>query len=97
MIRGPRNRSVCDRHKFLQVGHGVTRSLFAILLVFSLGIPAHAIATRAHRFNWLLGISPSTDDFIREVALGELFEMELNKAAVTKGNAKTKAFAAAMP
>jgi putative membrane protein len=73
------------------------KSLFAILLILSLGTPAQAQSLPERTgLNWLLGISPSTEDFIREVVLGELFEAELNKAAETRGNAKTKAFAAAM-
>lgn len=42
----------------------------------------------------LFGISPSTDDFVIQVVLGELFEEELNKLAEQKGDDKTKAFAA---
>lgn len=73
------------------------RYLLAIALVLSLGIPVHAQSLSERTgLNWLLGISPSTEDFIREVVLGELFETELSKAAESKGNAKTKAFAAAM-
>lgn len=73
------------------------RSLFATILILCLSIPADAQSLSERTgLNWLLGISPSTEDFIREVVLGELFETELNKAAETKGNAKTKAFAAAM-
>ena len=69
------------------------RSLFAILLIFSLGIPAHAQSLPERTgFDWLLGISPSTNDFIREVALGELFEIGCRD----QRQCKTKAFAAAM-
>jgi putative membrane protein len=73
------------------------RKLCAILLILSFGIPAHAQSLSERTgLNRLLGISPSTEDFVREVVLFELLETELNKAAETKGNAKTKALAAGM-
>ena len=42
----------------------------------------------------VLGISPSTQDFVNEVAMNEMLEMELSKLAEERGNAKTKEFAA---
>jgi putative membrane protein len=59
-----------------------------------------AIAAHAHSFsertgiNSLLGISPSTEDFISQVVLGEIFQLELVKLAEQRGNPKTKLLAA---
>ena len=46
--------------------------------------------------NSALGISPSTIDFVREVAISDMFEIEAAKLAQTKGNADEKAFASQM-
>ena len=46
--------------------------------------------------NSALGISPSTTDFVKEVALSDMFEIESNKLAQTKGNAPEKTFASQM-
>jgi putative membrane protein len=44
----------------------------------------------------VLGIAPSTADFVKEVATSDMFEIASNKLAVDKGNAPEKAFAAEM-
>ena len=46
--------------------------------------------------NSVLGISPSTPDFVKEVAISDMFEIESNKVGEQKGNAAQKAFAAQM-
>jgi putative membrane protein len=46
--------------------------------------------------NSALGISPTTADFVKEVAISDMFEVESNKLAQTKGNADEKAFASKM-
>src|SRR6184192_621236 len=46
--------------------------------------------------NSALGISPSTNDFVKEVAISDMFEIESNKLAETKGNATEKTFASEM-
>jgi putative membrane protein len=46
--------------------------------------------------NSVLGISPSTPDFVKEVASSDTFEIESNKLAQEKGNAAEKAFASQM-
>jgi putative membrane protein len=80
-----------------KVGKTSMRIFLAILAILFFGVPAHAQSLPERTgLNWLLGIAPSTEDFIRQVVLLEMFEMELNKAAESKGNEKTKAFASAM-
>jgi putative membrane protein len=46
--------------------------------------------------NSTLGITPTTVDFVKEVALSDMFEIQSNKLAEEKGNAPEKSFAAMM-
>src|SRR5438309_962383 len=46
--------------------------------------------------NSVLGITPSTPDFVKEAAISDLFEIESSKLAVDKGDEATKAFAQQM-
>ncbi len=46
--------------------------------------------------NSALGVAPTTADFVKEVALGDLFELESSKLAEQKSNAQEKAFARQM-
>ena len=46
--------------------------------------------------NSTLGIAPTTADFVKEVAISDMFEIESNKLAQDKGNASEKPFAAMM-
>src|SRR5712672_4767183 len=46
--------------------------------------------------NSALGISPTTADFVKEVAISDMFEIESNKLAQQKGNAAEKTFASQM-
>src|ERR1700749_5033700 len=46
--------------------------------------------------NSVLGITPKTEDFIKEAATGDMLEIEAAKIAQQKGNADEKKFAEAM-
>ena len=46
--------------------------------------------------NSALGISPTTADFVKEVAISDMFEIESNKLGQDKGNTAEKTFAAKM-
>jgi putative membrane protein len=46
--------------------------------------------------NSTLGIAPTTADFIKEVAISDMFEIASNKLAEDKGNASEKSFASMM-
>jgi putative membrane protein len=46
--------------------------------------------------NSTLGISPSTADFVKEVAISDMFELQSNKLGAERGNAAEKTFAAMM-
>src|SRR5207247_10870778 len=46
--------------------------------------------------NSMLGVSPSTADFVKEIAISDMFEIEASKLAQQKGNAAEKTFASQM-
>lgn len=46
--------------------------------------------------NSMLGVAPTTADFVKEVAISDVFEIESNKLAEQKGNAQEKTFAQQM-
>ena len=46
--------------------------------------------------NSTLGISPTTADFVKEVVLSDMFEIQSSQLAENKGNAEEKTFAAQM-
>ncbi|MDB5652650.1 MAG: hypothetical protein JWQ94_263 [Tardiphaga sp.] len=46
--------------------------------------------------NSTLGIAPTTADFVKEVAISDMFEIASNKLAEEKGNSAEKTFAAMM-
>jgi len=46
--------------------------------------------------NSALGVAPTTNDFVKELAISDMFEIESNKVAEQKGNAQEKAFAQQM-
>jgi putative membrane protein len=46
--------------------------------------------------NSTLGIAPTTADFVKEVAISDMFELQSNKLGEERGNAQEKTFAAMM-
>lgn len=46
--------------------------------------------------NSTLGVAPSTADFVKEVAISDMFELETSKLAEQKGNSQEKTFAQRM-
>jgi putative membrane protein len=46
--------------------------------------------------NSVLGVSPSTPDFVTQVAISDMFEIEASKLAQQKGNVGEKSFASQM-
>jgi putative membrane protein len=46
--------------------------------------------------NSTLGIAPTTADFVKEVAISDMFEIQSSKLAQDKGNAAEKSFASQM-
>jgi putative membrane protein len=46
--------------------------------------------------NSALGVAPTTDDFVKEVAISDMFEIASNKLGEQKGNSQEKTFAQQM-
>jgi putative membrane protein len=46
--------------------------------------------------NSALGVSPSTPDFVKQVAISDMFEIESSKLALQRADAKSKSFAEKM-
>lgn len=70
-----------------------------IIALASLLVAAPALAQSVGEkagVNSVLGVSPSTPDFVQQVAISDIFEIESNKLGQQKGNAEQKAFAAQM-
>src|SRR5947209_5423629 len=69
------------------------------LLVGCLILATPALAQSAAEktgVNSALGVSPNTADFVKEVAVSDMFEIQSNKLAQDKGNAAEKSFASQM-
>jgi putative membrane protein len=46
--------------------------------------------------NSVLGVAPTTADFVKEVAISDMFEIQSSQLAQERGNASEKPFAATM-
>jgi putative membrane protein len=71
----------------------------ALIALGCLSFAAPALAQSAGEktgVNSTLGISPTTPDFLKEVAISDMFEIESSKLAQQKGNAAEKTFASQM-
>ncbi len=67
---------------------------FALLLISSAAFAQSTAETTG--VNSALNIPPKTEDFVKEVSMSDIFEIESSKLALQKGNAATKAFAQQM-
>lgn len=76
-----------------------TTLLLASLLVATSAIASPVFAQSVGEktgVNSTLGIAPTTADFVKEVAISDMFEIASNKLGEDKGNAAEKSFAAMM-
>lgn len=65
--------------------------------IFFLATAAFAQSTAEKTgVNSTLGIPPKTEDFVKEVSMSDMFEIESSKVALERGGAATKAFAQQM-
>jgi putative membrane protein len=73
------------------------RSLVAIAacLLMSGPVLAQSLGEKSG-VNATFGITPSTSDFVREAAIGDIFEISSSKVAVEKADQATKDFASQM-
>jgi putative membrane protein len=74
----------------------VKRTIIALGCILLAGPALAQSAGEKTGVNSALGISPTTADFVKEVAISDMFEVESNKLAQAKGNAPEKAFASQM-
>lgn len=72
------------------------RTMIALACLLAAGPALAQSAGEKTGVNSTLGISPSTADFVKEVAVSDLFELESSKLANDKGTAPEKAFASQM-
>ena len=73
------------------------RILLTIAVAGALGSIAHAQSVSEKTgVNSVLGITPKTEDFIKEAAMSDMLEIEAAKIAQQKGNADEKKFAEVM-
>src|SRR6195952_2540662 len=72
------------------------RSIVALACVLLAGPALAQSAGEKTGVNSALGISPTTADFVKEVAVSDMFEIESSKLAQDKGNAPEKTFASQM-
>jgi putative membrane protein len=71
----------------------------SLIVLACLLLAAPALAQSAGEktgVNSALGVSPTTPDFVKEVAISDMFEIESSKLAQQKGNAPEKTFASQM-
>mgnify|MGYP003707167057 CR=1 FL=1 len=72
------------------------RSIIAIgCLLFAGPALAQSVGEKTG-VNSVLGVAPATADFVKEVAISDMFEIQSNKLAEEKGNAQEKTFAQQM-
>ena len=77
--------------------HLVTKGSMAVLGCLLLAGPVVAqSAGEKTGVNSALGLSPTTADFVKEVAISDMFEIAASKVAQDKGNAPEKTFASQM-
>ncbi|PDT28489.1 DUF305 domain-containing protein [Rhizobium sp. L9] len=66
-------------------------------LALSLAVPAFAqSAAEKSGVNSLIGVPPKTEDFVKEAAASDMFEIASSKLAIERGDDATKAFAQQM-
>jgi putative membrane protein len=68
---------------------------FALLAIFASPSQAQSVGEKTG-INSALGIAPKTEDFVKEVAMSDMTEIEAAKIAQQKGNADEKKFAEMM-
>jgi putative membrane protein len=73
-----------------------SKFIIAVSIFLSAGPALAQSVTEKAGVNSALGISPSTPDFVKEAAIGDMFEIQSSKLAEVKPDAPTKAFAEKM-
>src|SRR3954468_4683934 len=74
---------------------GLALALLATPVLLATPASAQSIGEKTG-VNSTLGISPSTADFVKEVAISDMFEIQSSQIAQERGNSAEKSFAATM-
>jgi putative membrane protein len=74
---------------------GLALALLATPVLLAAPASAQSIGEKTG-VNSTLGVSPSTADFVKEVAISDMFEIQSSQLAQESGNAAEKSFAATM-
>jgi len=69
--------------------------LVAIALLVTTPVAAQSVGEKTG-VNSVLGVSPSTPDFVNQVAISDMFEIQSSELAAQRGDAAVKEFAAQM-
>jgi len=72
------------------------RTMIALGCILLSGPASAQSAGEKSGINSALGVAPATADFVKEVAISDMFEIESNKLAEQKGNSQEKSFARQM-
>ena len=73
------------------------RAILIAVAGLAFGYPAFAqSAGEKMGVNRMLGIAPRTEDFVKEAAISDMFEIQSSQLAQAKGDDQTKSFAAQM-
>ncbi|CAO4177461.1 DUF4142 domain-containing protein [Methylorubrum populi] len=68
-----------------------------LLLLGAAGMPAHAESVGEKTgVNSLIGVAPSSQDFVTQAVISDMFEMQSSQLALAKADDKTKAYAQKM-
>jgi putative membrane protein len=70
-------------------------AIIATSLLFAAPVFAQSIGEKSGVYS-ALGVSPSTADFVKEAAVGDIFEIQSSQLAAQRANEATKAFASQM-
>jgi putative membrane protein len=69
--------------------------LTSVVLLLATPVLAQSISEKTG-VNAVLGIAPKTEDFVKQAAISDMFEIESSKLAQQKSDAESKAFAEKM-
>lgn len=70
-------------------------ALIAAVMMVATSALAQSAAEKSG-VNTLIGVPPKTEDFVKEVSMSDMYELESSKVALERGDEATKAFAQQM-
>jgi len=70
-------------------------AIVALCTLFAASAGAQSIGAKSG-VDSMMGVTPSTEDFVKEVAMSDMLEIQSSKLALEKGDAQAKSFAQRM-